>query len=53
MEAVGRAEPRDSLKHRRSVDTVMEKKIEDAGINGDSVVLGAIAQVDRNFDCLP
>ena len=50
VEAVRGAESGYAFEDRGTVDTVLEKEVEQAGVDGDAVVLGAIAEVDGDFD---
>ena len=52
MHAVFRTEPGDTLRHGSSGDSAMKQEVEDARVDGDAMVLGSIAEIERYFDRL-
>jgi hypothetical protein len=44
------AEAGDSLDDGGSRDSAVEEEVEDAGVDGNSVVLGSIAEIEGDFE---
>ena len=52
MEAVRGSESCNTLEDRGACDAAVKKIVENAGVDRDTVMLGSIAQVDRDFNGL-
>lgn len=50
VETVRGAESGYTFEHRGPVDAVVEEEVEQAGVNRDAVMSGAIAEIDGDFD---
>ena len=52
VETVLGAESGHALDHRGAGDAAVKEEVQNARVDGNSVVLGSIAQVERNFNGL-
>jgi len=51
VDAMRGAEAGYAFEHGCAIDAVLEQEVQQGGVDGDAVVLGAIAKIDGDFDC--
>ena len=52
VDAMRRSEAGYAFEDRGSVDAAVEEEVEKAGVDGDAVVFGSVAELDGDFDGL-